>query len=467
MLDSVIVSYTHDTIAALSTAPGEAGIAVVRVSGPQALAVLDEALRTVAGERFGREWEHRRLYHGAFVDRGGERIDDVMAAVMRGPESYTGEDVVEISCHGGSAVVARVLETLFLGGARPATPGEFTQRAFLNGKMDLIQAEAVADLIHARTELQRMVAERQLRGTLSRCIDAMADALVTFLAVVEANIDFIEEGIDALDVPRALATIATQRAELDDLLATAALSRPLREGYRVVIAGPVNAGKSSLFNRLIGESHAIVTEIPGTTRDVLRETVVIEGVPFVLHDTAGLREGTLDRVEAIGIERAVDAAQNADVVLFVLDGTRDDTALSGGSLDRLDASHALVVWNKSDCGGGPSSRVDARNLAQVRASALTGEGIDEIRRALLQLAGSEALAHAARDRLILNARLVTLLSDARAQLDALGQAVEAREALELLAVQARGVLALYEEATGRRYHDGLLDAIFSRFCIGK
>lgn len=461
------MNYAHDTIAALSTAPGEAGIAVIRVSGPRALAVLDEVLRTVAGERFGGEWEHRRLYHGAFVDRSGERIDDVMAAVMRGPESYTGEDVVEISCHGGSAVVARVLGTLFSDGARPAAPGEFTQRAFLNGKMDLIQAEAVADLIHARTELQRMVAERQLRGTLSRRIDAIADALVTFLAVVEANIDFIEEGIDALDVPGALATIAQQRAELDDLLSTAPLSRPLREGFSVVIAGPVNAGKSSLFNRLIGEPHAIVTEIPGTTRDVLRETVVIEGVPFVLHDTAGLRDGTPDRVEAIGIERAVDAAQNADVVLFVLDGAADDAGSASVSLDRLDASRALVVWNKSDCGNGRSSRANARNLGQVRASALTGDGIDEIRRALLRLAGSEALAHAARDRSILNARLVALLSDARGQLEALGQAVEAREPLELLAVHARDVLALYEEATGRRYHDGLLDAIFSRFCIGK
>lgn len=464
------MNHAHDTIAALSTAPGEAGIAVVRVSGPEALAVLSLVLRTVAGARFEEKWEHRRLYHGAFVGSQGERIDDVMAAVMRGPESYTGEDVVEISCHGGSAVVARVLETLFANGARPAAPGEFTQRAFLNGKMDLIQAEAVADLIHARTELQRVVAERQLRGTLSRRIDALADELVTFLAVVEANIDFIEEGIDALDVPGALATIAHQRAELDDLLSTAALSRPLREGYRVVIAGPVNAGKSSLFNRLIGESHAIVTEIPGTTRDVLRETVVIEGVPFVLHDTAGLRDGTPDRVEAIGIERAVDAAQNADVVVFVLDGSIDEPLSAGDlgeTLDRLDASRALVVWNKLDRNGDRPARTTARELTHIQASALTGEGIDEIRRALLRLAGSEELAHAARDRAILNARLVALLSDARRRIDPLGQSVEAREALEILAVHARDVLSLYEEATGRRYHDGLLDAIFSRFCIGK
>ncbi|MCI0451285.1 MAG: tRNA uridine-5-carboxymethylaminomethyl(34) synthesis GTPase MnmE [Candidatus Latescibacteria bacterium] len=460
--------HTTDTIAALSTAPGEAGIAVVRISGPRALELLDHVLRTPSGGRFDSDWEHRRLYHGGFFDASGERVDDVMAAVMRGPDSYTGDDVVEISCHGGSAVVARVLETVFAAGARPAQPGEFTQRAFLNGKMDLIQAEAVADLIHARTELQRMVAERQLRGTLSRRIDALADAMVTLLAVIEANIDFIEEGIDALDVPGALATITRQRAELDDLLSTASLSRPLREGYRVVIAGPVNAGKSSLFNRLTGEAHAIVTEIPGTTRDVLRETVVVEGVPFILHDTAGLRDGTPDRVEAIGIGRAVDAAENADVVLFVLDAS--DHALGGDGPDalaRLDASRALVVWNKVDCGRRADAVTIRREIAQVRASALTGEGVEEIRREMLRLAGSEALSRTARERAILNARLVTLLAEARGRLDTLGQAVESREPLELLAVQTREVLTLYEEATGRRYQEGLLDAIFSRFCIGK
>ncbi len=459
------MNHTFDTIAALSTPPGESGIAVIRMSGPRALEVLGRVLRTPAGARFDSGWEHRRVYHGGFFGANDERVDDVMVAVMRGPDSYTGDDVVEISCHGGSAVVARVLETIFSLDVRPAAPGEFTQRAFLNGKMDLIQAEAVADLIHARTELQRVVAERQLRGALSQRIDTLADDMMSLLAVVEANIDFIEEGIDALDVPAALTIVVRQRAELDDLLATAPLSRPLREGYRVVIAGPVNAGKSSLFNRLIGESHAIVTEIPGTTRDVLRETVVIEGVPFVLHDTAGLRDGTPDRVEAIGIDRALDAAQHADVVLFVLDGSLEG---EGAEIPaHLDASRSLVVWNKSDRSPNAGHEPAPGNIAQVRASALTGEGVEDIRRALVQLAGTEHLARMARDRSILNARLTGLLIEARARLDVLGQSVEAREPLELLAVQARDVLSLYEEATGRRYHDGLLDAIFSRFCIGK
>jgi tRNA modification GTPase len=459
----------HDTIAALSTPPGEAGIAVVRASGPRALEILDTVLRTMHGGHFGAEWEHRRLYHGGFVDAIGERVDDVMAAVMRAPESYTGEDVVEISCHGGNAVVARVLETLFARGARPAAPGEFTQRAFLNGKMDLIQAEAVADLIHARTELQRVVAERQLRGALSRRIDALADDMLTLLAVIEANIDFIEEGIDALDVPGALATIARQRAELDDLLESAPMSRPLRDGYRVVIAGPVNAGKSSLFNRLVGDSHAIVTEIPGTTRDVLRETVVIDGVAFVLHDTAGLRSGTPDRVEAIGIGRALDAAQSADVVLFVVDNSLEEPFGMDvrDALARLDAAHAIVVLNKSDRATHSHPAPARDGFTTLKASALTGDGVAELRRELVQLAGSAALARMARERTILNARLVTLLSSARDGLATLAGAIEARESLELLAARGREVIGYYEEATGRRYHDGLLDAIFSRFCIGK
>jgi len=460
------MKHSSDTIAALSTAPGEAGIAVVRISGARAFELLDAVLRTPLGEHFGGDWEHRRLYRADFVDAHGERVDDVMVAVMRAPESYTGEHVVEISCHGGSAVVTRVLESLFDCGARPAEPGEFTQRAFLNGKMDLIQAEAVADLIHARTELQRAVAHRQLRGALSSRIDSLADDMMSVLAIVEANIDFIEEGIDALDVPATLANLSRQRDALDELLSTAALSRPLREGYRVVIAGPVNAGKSSLFNRLIGESHAIVTEIPGTTRDVLRETIVIDGVPFVLHDTAGLRSGTPDRVEAIGIDRAVDAAHSADVVVFVVDGSRDELPPgTEGVLHRLDASRALVVLNKTDLGTARTAVV--KDVAHVRTSVVTGEGVDEVRRALVRLAGSEGLATAARERVILNARVATLLSQARARLDHLGPAVESREPLEILAVEAREILSLYEETTGRRYHDGLLDAIFSRFCIGK
>jgi tRNA modification GTPase len=455
-----------DTIAALSTPPGESGIAVVRISGEEALDVLARVLRTMAGDAFRDPWEHRRLYHGRFVGPDGTPVDDVMAAVMRGPESYTGEDVVEISCHGGSAVVARVLETLYAADVRPAGPGEFTRRAFQNGKMDLIQAEAVADLIHARTELQRSVAERQLRGGLSRRIEGLADGLLGLLALIEANIDFVEEDIDALNVAEALALLERQRGELDEMLSSAAFARPLRDGYRVVIAGPVNAGKSSLFNRLVGESRAIVTEIPGTTRDVLRESISIEGIPFVVHDTAGLRDAGQDRVESIGIDRARDAAGAADVVLFVVDGSEPRSAHLWESVERLDAARSVVVVNKLD----RPSRADLSWLgerAAVRVSAETGEGLDRLRSTLLRIAHTDELTRIARERTVLNARLVGLLSSAREPLAELGRAIRDREALEILAARAREVLSYYEEATGRRYSADVLDVIFARFCIGK
>jgi len=455
-----------DTIAALATPSGESGIAVVRVSGEGALAALSRVLRTPAGRPFPDAWEHRRLYHGRFVAPDETPLDDVMAAVMRAPESYTGEDVVEVSCHGGGAVVARVLETLYAHDVRPAEPGEFTRWAFLNGKMDLIQAEAVADLIHARTEVQRSVAERQLRGALSERMGALATRMTEILAEIEANIDFIEEGIDAFDAPRALATIGHQLGEIDDLLGSAAFARPLRDGFRVVIAGPVNAGKSSLFNRLLGDGRAIVTDIPGTTRDVLRESISIDGIPFVIHDTAGLREAGSDRVEAIGIERARGAVLDADVIVFVVDGSEAPAPDVRRALGHLDAARALVVVNKSDLP--PHADVTAMiDRPVIAVSAETGAGVDELKRALLATVRSETLARMARERVILNARLVSLLESVRGPLAELGRAVRDREALEILAARAREVLAYYEEATGRRYSDDLLDVIFSRFCIGK
>ncbi|HKW14180.1 MAG TPA: tRNA uridine-5-carboxymethylaminomethyl(34) synthesis GTPase MnmE [Candidatus Krumholzibacteria bacterium] len=451
-----------DTIAALATPVGESGIAVIRISGPQALDVLSRVMRQPSGRPF-EAWEHRRLYHGYFVETSEARVDEVMASVMRGPDSYTGEDVVEISCHGGLAVVQRVLEVLF-GQVRPAEAGEFTRRAFLNGKIDLIQAEAVADLIHARTEVQRVAAERQLSGELSRRIDALADDMLVLLGDLEARIDFIEEGIEALDPPRALGRIEAQRGALDELLASAPMARVLRDGFRVVIAGPVNAGKSSLFNRLLGESRAIVTEIPGTTRDVLRETLVIDGVPFVLHDTAGLRQHTTDRVEQLGMGRTTDAVGQADLVLFVIDGSEKFPAATSPqqSLGGLDATRSIVLINKADL----PARTNG-GVAGLHVSALTGAGLDELRATMVARTGALDLARMARERSVLNARLVRLLEDERQKLTELAEMLRHSEPMELVAEKAREALSLYEEATGRRYHDGLLDVIFSRFCIGK
>jgi tRNA modification GTPase len=457
----------HETIAALSTPSGESGIAVIRVSGTKAIAIVDSLFSPTTARDAA--FEHRRISHGVVVDRSGDTIDEVVCAVFRAPESYTGEDVVEISCHGNTLVVERILGEIFAAGGRSAEAGEFTKRAFLNGKMDLIQAEAVADLIHARSELQRKVAQRQLAGGLSERIDELAGELLELLGNIEASIDFIEEGIDTLDLPGALAVTARHKAQLDELLRDSAFSKPFREGYQVVVAGPANVGKSSLFNRLIGENRAIVTEVPGTTRDVLREAIVIDGLLFVLHDTAGLRS-TDDRVESVGVHLAETAAGEADVVVFVVDSSEPWSDDLPARLGRLAPERSIVVVSKTDLPTRlPAGEVRRAfpNLTVVPSSVKSDGGLDELKKTLIETVGRERLNWLARERVVLNARLISLLEEARERIEGLRSNLEGNAPLEILAVDARDVLRLYETATGKRYTEDLLDTIFSRFCIGK
>jgi len=459
----------EDTIAALSTPAGESGIAVIRMSGADALRILTGLFRTPGGSVRAAQWEHRRLYHGFLCANSGETLDEAVCAIMRAPESYTGEDTVEISCHGSTLAVSSILEALGAAGARGANPGEFTERAFLNGKLDLIQAEAVADLIHARSELQRAVAQEQLAGSLSLRIQALADGMLSLLGLVEANIDFIEEDIDLIDYAQAEKTVEEQVSELDALLGSARFTRPFREGYRAAIAGGVNAGKSSIFNRLIGEERAIVTKVPGTTRDVLREPVVLGGLLFLLQDTAGLR-GTDDHVERMGVERAEAAAADADILLFVVDGSAPLMEETRSRIADLDPGRTMIVLNKIDLPPAVSLAQLAAlrpDLSAIPASAKAGEGMTEIERALVSRAGKDGLDWIARERVALNARLATLLGHARERLLALQAGIENRAPLEILAQDAREILIRYEEATGKRYTEELLDTIFSRFCIGK
>jgi len=457
----------HETIAALSTPAGESGIAVVRLSGTEALTIISTIFSPAGETPAG--FEHRRVYHGVIVDRSGETIDDVMCSVFLAPETYTGEDTVEISCHGNTLVVERILGEIFGHGARSAEPGEFTKRAFLNGKIDLIQAEAVADLIHARSELQRKVAQRQLAGALSERVNRLAGELLELLGNIEASIDFIEEGIDTLDVPGAVDIIDRHAAELDDLLKDSSFSKPFREGYQVVIAGTVNAGKSSLFNRLIGENRAIVTEIPGTTRDVLREPIVLDGLLFVLQDTAGLR-GTDDRIESIGVHLAETAVGDADLVLFVIDSSEPWAEDLSARLQKLEPEQSIVVMSKIDLPASSSEETlqgEFPGLLRVHASIKTDEGLDELRKTMIETVGRERLNWVARERVVLNARLISLLEQTRERIGVLKANLEQRAPLEILALDAREALQFYETATGKRYTEDLLDTIFSRFCIGK
>jgi tRNA modification GTPase len=462
---------TEHTIASLSTPVGESGIAVIRMSGAEALSILSIIFRTAGGDSIapGR-WTHRKIYHGVIRNENGEILDEVVSAVTKGPDSYTGEDVVEISCHGSPLVVENVLELLFASGARPAEAGEFTKRAFLNGKMDLTQAEAVCDLIHARSELQRRVAQKQLGGGLSRRINALADETVSLMADVETGIDFVEEDVELLDRESAGRTLEAHSSEIDDLLDGSSLSRPFREGIQVAIAGPVNAGKSSIFNRLVGEQRAIVTEIPGTTRDVLREPVSIGGLLFLLQDTAGLREKAGDSVEAIGVALARDTAANADIVLFVVDDSEPLGAEADAALATLPGDRTILAVNKIDLPEARRGRELQKRfpaLSSVPLSAKTGEGIDVLEERLLECACTDELSRIARERIVLNSRHIDLLRSAKKQcatvIDLLGRS----EGLEILAVEIRELLHHYESITGRRYSEEVLDSIFSRFCIGK
>jgi tRNA modification GTPase len=460
----------NQTIAALSTPPGESGVALIRMSGGRTLDILSAAFRCKGNRNPAAGWEHRRLYHGEFMDEKGEAVDEVMCAVMRAPDSYTGEDTVEITCHGGMLIVNKIIDVLFRLGARAAEAGEFTKRAFLNGKMDLIQAEAVCDLIHAKSELQRKVAHEQLAGGLSQQIRRLADEALQLLGEVEVNIDFLEENIDALNTERAVKMLADQRRVLATLLRSGPLGKPFREGYNLVISGPVNAGKSSLFNRLAGQDRAIVTEIPGTTRDVLREPLVIGGLVVIVHDTAGLRMTTGDKVETIGRGLAERAASSADMVVFVLDGSAEMSGEDAERIARLDPGRSIVVVNKADLPNVLSDkelRSKYPNHRILHLSAKTGLGIDELKEKVIDLIGRDTISWIARERIVLNARLIALLESADRQLVDLLEHLPSDAPLEILAVEVRQLLGYYEEATGQKYSENLLDTIFSRFCIGK
>jgi tRNA modification GTPase len=464
------MEHIDQTIAALSTPPGESGMAVIRMSGGNAFDVLSAAYRSKGGERRSAGWEHRRLYHGVLVDERDEAADEIMCAVMCGPDSYTGEDTVEITCHGGMLIVNKILDILYRLGARAAEAGEFTKRAFMNGKMDLIQAEAVCDLIHAKSELQRKVAHEQLSGNLSAQIRRLADEALTLLGEVEVNIDFIEEDIQTLNADTAVKILKNQRQTLATLLKSGPLGKPFREGYNLVISGPVNAGKSSLFNRIVGQDRAIVTEIPGTTRDVLREPLVIGGLVFILHDTAGLGADTADQIETIGRGKAERAAGSADLNVFVLDAAEEMTDAEENRIERLDPNRSIVVLNKMDLPTVLSANYLSTKYPHLRVkdlSAKTGHGIEALKDEIIDVIGRETISWIARERIVLNARLVALLETADQKLAILLDQLPANAPLEILAVEFRELLGCYEEATGKKYSDNLLDNIFSRFCIGK
>jgi tRNA modification GTPase len=446
-----------DTIAAIATAAGAGGIGVVRLSGPRARAIA-EALCTV-------RLRPRHAHYARFHDERGETIDDGIVLWFQAPASYTGEDVVELQAHGNPALLRALVDRCCALGARPARPGEFSERAFLNGKLDLAQAEAVADLIAAADARAARAARRSLDGVFSRRVDALADALLGLRVHVEAAIDFADEPLDTLGGAQLRAGLAQAATDLDALLVEAERGQKLRDGLHAVIVGPPNAGKSSLLNALAGSERAIVSDIAGTTRDLLRETVRVDGAELTLVDTAGLRAGG-DSIEREGMRRAEAELTRADLAIVVLDA-RDPAAGRAAVAEAIaDVPQRLWVINKCDLvevDGEPPAGADAGDDI-VRVSARTGAGLDTLHARLRALTGTEA--EGAEGAFSARARQVDALRRARQELAAARQHLQG-DMLELTAEALRVSHDALGEITGRIAPDDLLGHIFSRFCIGK
>lgn len=461
--------YVGDTIAAIATPPGVGAIGIVRASGPDVLHVAHTVLRRAraAGPAGGvgdaDRWRSHKLYRVSVMGSDGSTLDDAVAVLMRGPHSYTGEDVLEIHCHGSPVVLRLTLEAVLAAGARAAEPGEFTRRAFLNGKLDLAQAESVVDLVNARTAAGAAQASEQLAGRLSAHLDTLRHEVTRIKAHVEVKIEFADEDIDLAD-DEAIGSLRAVIASMDSLLAGYARARLTRLGLRVALVGPPNVGKSSLLNALLGEDRAIVTPIPGTTRDLIEETADFGGVPVVLTDTAGLRESA-DPIEGIGVERARQSARKADVVLHVFDSSLPPPPCPAQLM--FDVEHRIVVLNKSDL----PSRWTTADLAKlgthraaVRTSALTGEGLDALRSAVI-----EAMSPSVPDAgpVLSRSRQRDAVAKARQCLAHALEGLERGVPADLVAVDLQAALDHLGSVTGLITSDDVLDAIFAEFCIGK
>ena len=458
----------EDTISAIVTAPGEAGVGIVRVSGPLAQNVGEALFCSASGRKLAELPSHYASYGKVVNPVDGAMVDEVLLLVMRAPHSYTREDVVEIQCHGSHVSLRRILALTLSCGARLAEPGEFTKRAFLNGRLDLTQAEAVMDVIRAKTEASLRLAVRHLEGGLAAAIRAERERLLALIAHIEALLDYPEEEIEEVSAQQAADGAALSAVALQRLLDTADQGKVLREGLATVILGKPNVGKSSLLNALVRTQRAIVTDVPGTTRDVIEEYVNLRGVPLRIIDTAGIRE-TEDIVEKLGVERSRQMLEEADLVLVLLDTSRPLSTEDKEVLTLLGAQKSLVLLNKSDLPplwGEEEIRTLAPGQQVLRISLAAASGLEELEEAIVQQVYCGA-ASQGEGLLAVNVRQEALLQQAVRHLQEVGVAAAAGMPLDCLSIDLRAAWTLLGEITGDTVGEDMITEIFSRFCIGK
>lgn len=456
----------EDTIAAVATAYGEGGIGIIRISGEEALPIL-QGIFEFHGDTD--TFTSRRMTYGKIIDKEKNQIiDEVLAVYMKGPKTYTAEDVVEINCHGSMVSLRKTLALVLRKGARLAEPGEFTKRAFLNGRLDLSQAEAVIDMIRAKTDKSFDVAVSQLEGRLSLKVEEIRQKLLDLLVDITVNIDYPDEDIEEMTYEKLEESIVETQDMIEKLLATSSTGRMIREGIKIAIVGKPNVGKSSLMNGLLKETRAIVTDIPGTTRDTIEEVLSIRNIPVYLVDTAGIRE-TSDKVEKIGIEKSKEAFNQADFILFLLDGSRPLEEEDLQIMELLKKRKSLVLINKRDLGEAISiEEISAKLPASqvIEASLLKGQGITEIEDAVEDLVyGGEIVQK--ESMMVNNVRHIELLQQAVKSLtDALHMS-EMREALDFIEVDVKNSYERLGEIIGETVSDDIINEVFARFCLGK
>ncbi|MCQ2546352.1 MAG: tRNA uridine-5-carboxymethylaminomethyl(34) synthesis GTPase MnmE [Clostridia bacterium] len=449
----------NDTIAAIATAYGEGGIGIIRISGPEAREILSGI--------FDGKIQNRRLSYGHVYD-GEQIIDEVMAVYMKAPASYTAEDVVEINCHGSMVSLLKTLRLVLKKGARMAEPGEFTKRAFLNGRLDLSQAEAVIDVVKAKSDRSFDVAVSQLEGSLSAEIGNIRKDILDLLVDVTVNIDYPDEDIEQMTYEKLESCLCIIKEKIEKLLRGSQAGRMIREGIRVAIVGKPNVGKSSLMNGLLRESRAIVTEIPGTTRDTIEESVSIRNLPVYLIDTAGIRD-TDDTVEKIGIEKSKEAFNSADFIIFIVDGSEPLTEEDEEIMSYLEGRKSLVLINKQDIG----NRVNSRDLADrlpnsdiIETALIRGEGISEIEDKIEELVYGGQVSQS-ESVMVNNVRHIDLLRKAGQAIDDAKAMAARQEALDIIEIDIRNAFDNLGEIIGETVSDEILTEVFSRFCLGK